>query len=77
MEPGDGVLKLLLFLCLQGMPNTSSASGTLLKGATTLADNLRGLKAQATATMGRLTAEKTDAERQNERAKEVCAVTYS
>ncbi|KAJ8270241.1 hypothetical protein GJAV_G00112020 [Gymnothorax javanicus] len=58
---------------LEGVPDAFPPSQALLNGANTLADNLRGLKDQADATMGQLTAEKDDAERQNERAKEVLA----
>lgn len=61
---------------LEGMkvvPDTLTASNALLKDTTTFTDNLKGLKDQALATMGRLTAEKDDADRQNEKAKEVSA----
>ncbi|KAJ8357309.1 hypothetical protein SKAU_G00201030 [Synaphobranchus kaupii] len=58
---------------LKGVPNALAASDALLKGATTLTGNLKGLKDQAAATMGRLTAEKNDADKQNERAKEALA----
>ena len=64
----------IVFLCLQGVPNTLAASDALLKGATTLKDNLKGMKDQALETIGKLTAENIDADQQNERAKEVCAV---
>ncbi|KAJ8274538.1 hypothetical protein COCON_G00091630 [Conger conger] len=58
---------------MKGVPGTLTASDTLLKGATTLKDNLKGLKDQALDTMGKLTAKKDDVDQQNERAKEALA----
>ncbi|KAJ8390414.1 hypothetical protein AAFF_G00108080 [Aldrovandia affinis] len=58
---------------IEALPNNLNGSATLLEEATTFADDLKNLKTQALATMGQLTTETNDADRDNEKAKEALA----